>query len=124
MSSKAAEILGLHATHGEDSTSDCLLVSDWDLVACQDDVGEDQTWVRGVWPNLCLAALVKGGVDPFRHDHGDHHCHSLIVLWKVDHIGNNVGALRDRDGAVLTKINDFGAILLDGAFQLEFVLEI
>lgn len=121
MSCKAAEIFGLHATHSEDRTGDCLLVGEWDVITCQDDVGENQTRVRGVWPDLSLATLVKGGVDPLSHHHRDHQCHSLIILWEVDRIGNNVGALRDRDRAVLTKINDFGAILLDSLFQLDFM---
>lgn len=121
MSGKAAEIFGLHATHSEDRTSDCLLVGEWDVITCQDDVGENQTRVRRIWPDLSLAALVKGGVDPLRHHHRDHQRHSLIILWEVDRIGNNVGTLRDRDRAVLTKINDFAAILLGSAFQLEFM---
>lgn len=121
MSGQATEILGLHAAHGEDCTSDCLVVHDWKIVTCQDDVGEDQTRVRGIWPNLCLAVLVEGSVDPFRHNHGDHHCHSLVILGEVDRVGDYVSALRDVDGSVLFAIHDFGAILLDSAFQLEHV---
>lgn len=120
MSGKTTEILGFHAAHSKNRPSDCLLVGEWKLVTCQDDVGENQTRIRGIGPNLCLAVLVEGGVDPFRHDHRDHHCHSFIILWEVDHIGNNVGALRDGDGAILTTFYDFGAILLDRAFQLKF----